>query len=304
MKATVNKWKYFWMSFLPVISLFFLMQLISIFVMEVVVVYAFRVISISSFDDFYEAYIDLLLNDVSPITLFIYGFAALFLTLFWYRNTLKGTCKIPDSLHEGKTSELLTSDGLSLKNYKKINILGLVFSAIGFQIVMQFFIVGLSKLEPTWAKEYSDLLEQSGLNNDSFFGLILAYVVIGPISEELCFRGITFEYARKAMPFWATNILQALLFGIFHGNPLQGSMAFLLGLVLGYIYGKTRNIKLTIIFHITFNVSTFFISSINITKMNGVLGFFYLFIGLVISYLGIVLFMKGVPRNINKKTTA
>jgi hypothetical protein len=40
------------------------------------------------------------------------------------------------------------------------------------------------------------------------------------------------------MPFWVANILQAVLFGIYHMNPLQGIYAFFIGLFLGYVCHK------------------------------------------------------------------
>ena len=51
--------------------------------------------------------------------------------------------------------------------------------------------------------------------------LVLYSVLIGPVCEELIFRGLTLKYAKRAMPFWVANFLQALLFGVFHMNMIQ-----------------------------------------------------------------------------------
>ena len=58
---------------------------------------------------------------------------------------------------------------------------------------------------------------------------------------------------RRALPFWAANLMQAVLFGIFHMNWIQGIYAFVLGLVLGWICEKGGSIYFSMFFHILFN---------------------------------------------------
>ena len=43
------------------------------------------------------------------------------------------------------------------------------------------------------------------------------------------------------------------MFGIAHMNPIQSTYAFLLGLILGYLYYKTGNLLNSILLHITIN---------------------------------------------------
>ena len=77
--------------------------------------------------------------------------------------------------------------------------------------------------------------------------------ITGPILEELLFRGIILDgflnryTARKAV-FWS-----AFLFGLFHLNPWQFIPAFIIGLLLGYVYLKTRSLLPVIIVHIIIN---------------------------------------------------
>ena len=49
------------------------------------------------------------------------------------------------------------------------------------------------------------------------------------------------------------NILQALFFGIAHLNLVQGSYAFLIGLLAGYLVLRCRSIWAGIAFHMLFN---------------------------------------------------
>jgi len=299
MQTNVNRSRNFFKSILPILTFFCLMLLVEVAVMEVYFFIAAWTSGKTDFYDFLDYFLEKFIGDGSIISMFIYGFIALFVSLFWYGTVLEKQKNIPDYLADSKKYELLTGDGNHFTNYKKICIIALIVSAIGFQIVMQFFMVGLAKLAPSWAEEYQELLKATGLGESKLSWMMVIYILVGPFSEEMCFRGLTFEYSRKSISFWGANIFQALLFGVFHGNMLQGIMAFLLGLVLGYIYGKTRNIKATIIFHITFNASTFFIGEIDITKMNMLTGFIYLMVGLTIAYFGLVYFFRGVPRNFN-----
>lgn len=57
--------------------------------------------------------------------------------------------------------------------------------------------------------------------------------LLGPVAEELIFRGFVLRTLQKHGKTFAI-VTSALLFGIYHGNLVQGIFAFLVGLVLGY----------------------------------------------------------------------
>ena len=77
-------------------------------------------------------------------------------------------------------------------------------------------------------------------------------VIIGPIIEELMFRKLMIDrlsrYGNKV-----AIIVSSVSFGLFHGNFYQFFYASLIGLVLGFIYTKTRNVLYTIAMHILVN---------------------------------------------------
>lgn len=83
----------------------------------------------------------------------------------------------------------------------------------------------------------------------------LGYVVIGvlaPLAEEVVFRGAILRKLLSMMPankHWIAIAISALLFGIVHFNLPQGSHAFLIGLLLGWMYYRTRSIIPGIVFH-------------------------------------------------------
>lgn len=84
---------------------------------------------------------------------------------------------------------------------------------------------------------------------------ILIVAVIGaPLVEELLFRGVLFEEIRKECSIKTTIFLTALMFGYYHFNIIQTPNTFFMGLVLAYVYYKTKSIKASIIVHATNNI--------------------------------------------------
>lgn len=63
---------------------------------------------------------------------------------------------------------------------------------------------------------------------------LLRLAVIDPLAEELCFRGVSLTALEcRGLPFWAANLVHAVLFAAFHFNIVQSAYAFACGLVLG-----------------------------------------------------------------------
>ena len=88
---------------------------------------------------------------------------------------------------------------------------------------------------------------------DTPVALIFVYmVVLAPIVEELIFRKLIIDrlsiYGDKS-----AILFSAVAFGLMHGNLYQFFYATLLGLLLGYVYAKTRNVKYTIFMHTIVN---------------------------------------------------
>lgn len=78
---------------------------------------------------------------------------------------------------------------------------------------------------------------------------ILTTVVLAPIMEETLFRGlIQGSIAEKYGPT-AGIFLSALIFGLIHGIPQQVVNAFFIGIILGYIYYRTKSLLTVIILH-------------------------------------------------------
>lgn len=81
------------------------------------------------------------------------------------------------------------------------------------------------------------------------------YVAIGlmaPIAEEIVFRGAiqhTLQAALGKRYHWIAIVISALIFGFIHLNLVQGVHAFVIGLLLGWMYYRTGSILPGLVFH-------------------------------------------------------
>lgn len=99
--------------------------------------------------------------------------------------------------------------------------------------------------------EYNALMET--LIGGNVWLSLFVTVILAPLAEELLFRGVTLRKASKIMPFMAANVLQAVLFGVYHMNLLQGIYAFVLGMVLGFVAEYFHSIWASILLHACVN---------------------------------------------------
>ncbi len=77
--------------------------------------------------------------------------------------------------------------------------------------------------------------------------------LLGPLAEEIVFRGSVERVLLKKIKPWYAICFSALLFGIVHFELVQGFHAFLMGLLLGWLYYKTNSIIPCMIVHIVNN---------------------------------------------------
>jgi len=99
---------------------------------------------------------------------------------------------------------------------------------------------------PNWLEESFDTTESVWLG-------IFAVSILGPILEEMLFRGaVTRELLARYTPTKAI-IISGLIFGLFHINPAQVVPATISGFVLAWLYWRTKSIVPGIVIHIMNN---------------------------------------------------
>jgi membrane protease YdiL (CAAX protease family) len=97
--------------------------------------------------------------------------------------------------------------------------------------------------------ELSEVIKQVSNN---VLGCI-SIAVLGPILEEVLFRGAIQGYLMRKYNPTVGIVVAALVFGLIHMNPIQIFYAFCLGLVFGWMYYRTRSLMPVIIGHVLNN---------------------------------------------------
>lgn len=145
--------------------------------------------------------------------------------------------------------------GKPLNAVKKLNGLAILLTGIGLELTISFVMLIISLAAPGALDSYNEMIGNSGLAGFTVIST-LATVVVAPMCEEVIFRGLTVKILEKTgLNFWIVNTLQAVLFGVYHLNLVQGLYAFVLGFVLGLIAKKCNTIWASILAHAVFNFS-------------------------------------------------
>ena len=84
---------------------------------------------------------------------------------------------------------------------------------------------------------------------------ILSTAVIGPILEELVFRGIIYNNLKKSFSIKNALLILSLMFAVYHFNLVQGLYAFLFSIIITYYYEKTDNFLVPMFIHIVGNLA-------------------------------------------------
>ena len=83
---------------------------------------------------------------------------------------------------------------------------------------------------------------------------ILLVALVGPVVEELFFRGgILRVLLRTCRRPWVAIVVSGLIFGIVHMNPAQVVFASLAGMLLGWLYWRTRSLIPCMVVHVLNN---------------------------------------------------
>ena len=88
----------------------------------------------------------------------------------------------------------------------------------------------------------------------TILGTPWGYLTIGllaPLSEEIVLRGAILKELLKSekLSVWTAITISALMFALIHMNPAQMPHAFLIGLLLGWMYWRTGSILPGVAYH-------------------------------------------------------
>ncbi len=92
--------------------------------------------------------------------------------------------------------------------------------------------------------------------------MLVLITVIGPVAEELFFRGLLYGWLRTRIGVVRGLGLSALLFAGLHGNAIVFFPIFFLGLLFGWVYERTGSLIAPVAIHVFHNSGMLFLASL------------------------------------------
>ncbi|MEB3225363.1 MAG: CPBP family glutamic-type intramembrane protease [Synechococcus sp.] len=80
--------------------------------------------------------------------------------------------------------------------------------------------------------------------------------VMAPLFEEIMFRGFLLPSLNRYLPVWGSILLSAFLFAIAHMSLSEVLPLMTLGIILGFVYVKSRNLLAPMLLHSLWNSGT------------------------------------------------
>ena len=134
--------------------------------------------------------------------------------------------------------------------------IGTFFGMLGLNLLLELtgVISGSESYQSVAEKQYLPHL---------LLGLVL-YAFVAPIVEETVFRGMIYNGLRLAISPGQAAMISAALFGIYHGNLVQGVYGFCMGLMMCYGYEYFGKFRVPVLMHVFVNLVTYLVSIVAI----------------------------------------
>lgn len=157
---------------------------------------------------------------------------------------------------DNKRRRLQQGFAYKLPDKKSIALIGLLGMSAAVSVNAIVSISGLAYFSPKY-QQVSQIIYSGGI-----FMEIVSAVIAAPILEELLFRGMIYRRLRDFCNAKLAIIISAVFFGVFHGNLVQFVYAFIIGLMLAYVYEKMKTILAPIVFHVGANLLSVLITEL------------------------------------------
>ena len=128
---------------------------------------------------------------------------------------------------------------------------GIILFSLGTTVLLNLIFT-----EIPWDKFLPEkmIYSSEGLFEIPFWVALLGYGVIGPVAEEVCFRGVLFFSLNKWVKAPIAIAVSALVFALYHGNLIQGIYALIMGAIMAYLAYRTDSLFSSMIYHMTANI--------------------------------------------------
>ncbi len=130
-------------------------------------------------------------------------------------------------------------------NFRKVKfqylVIALIFG-ISLNIINEYFLWRLLNFNIFVQVVVRYMMMTRHVTDANIILAILGVGIIGPIIEEIIFRGLIFNELKNIMPVSVVIIAQGILFGLCHFNLMQSIYAIFMGIMLGVVYAWIKNI--------------------------------------------------------------
>lgn len=133
-------------------------------------------------------------------------------------------------------------------------------SAFGLYFVALLIATVIGIISPETMESYNQLME-SALGGSQALAM-LAAVILAPINEECIMRGLILKNLQKYFSVPVVIVIQAVMFGIFHMNWVQGIYVLPIGAALGYVAVKSHSVFPSIYMHLFYNLMSFVVGAL------------------------------------------
>ena len=93
----------------------------------------------------------------------------------------------------------------------------------------------------------------SGPHTPAFYTILVSVCIIGPIMEELAFRGVFWRFFEKFIDKHYAFFLTSIFFAYFHVDPIHIVGVMPIGIYIGWLRLKSNSIFPSIVAHIANN---------------------------------------------------
>ena len=138
-----------------------------------------------------------------------------------------------------------------------------------FSVIFWCIIAAVGTIAPSlWLQSVLDFLPD--LAGEELLDFIqhrwgyLVVCILAPLAEEVIFRGAVLRTMLEhweGSKRWTAIIISALLFGLAHMNPAQIPHAFLMGVLLGWLYERSRSLIPCVVLHCANNTIAYLMTA-------------------------------------------
>lgn len=139
---------------------------------------------------------------------------------------------------------------LSCKRFKLVGIIPLVLLGVSLNIFISL-LLAMIPFPESWISSYQN--SSALITEGNYLIAVFATVIMAPVVEELTFRALMYTRLKRAMSSIIAAVITSLAFGIVHGSIVWCMYAFVLSMILIWVFERFESTLANITLHMAFN---------------------------------------------------